>query len=154
MNPLNDLVEYGSDFEFGTDNADEMHVEFTVNMGIVPTYSVNLPQRQGRSPGKELTKTAYYELVKDYVSSCTIRIARGYFALCLLKGFMCMLSGKRVDTRTGHLNEETILSVLFDRDTLENLNFDLIDPSDALTNFRHNMSFAKTTGFKPVERLE
>lgn len=153
MNPLNDLVEYGSDFEFGTDNADEMHVEFTVNMGIVPTYSVNLT-KTGKVSRKELTKTAYYELVKDYVSSCTIRIARDIFALLPVKRVYVHAVGKKVDTRTGHLNEETILSVLFDRDTLENLNFDLIDPSDALTNFRHNMSFAKTTGFKPVERLE
>ena len=46
MNPLNDLIEYVSDFEFGTNNADEMHVEFTVNTGIVPTYSLSLKNRE------------------------------------------------------------------------------------------------------------
>lgn len=152
MNPLNDLLEYGSDFEFGTDNADEMQVEFTVNTKIVPTYSLSLT-KTGKVSRNELTKTAYYDLVQDYVSSCTIRIARDIFALLPVKNVYVHAVEKRLDTQTGHIQDATILSVLFSRDILEALNFDLIDPSDALNNFKHNMKFAKTTGFKSVNRV-
>jgi len=152
MNPLNDLVEYGSDFEFGTDSADEMEVEFSVNLDIVPTYSLSLT-KTGKVSQKELTKTAYYELVQDYVSSCTIRVARDIFALLPVKRVYVHAVEKRIDTQTGHPAEVTILSVLFVRDILEKLNFDLIDPSDALSNFKHNMKFLKTAGFQPVDRV-
>ncbi|NLM12113.1 MAG: DUF4236 domain-containing protein [Clostridiaceae bacterium] len=153
MNPLNDLIEYVSDFEFGTNNADEMHVEFTVNTGIVPTYSLSLT-KTGKVSRKELTKTAYYDLVQDYVSSCSIRVARDIFALLPVNKVFVHAVEKRLDTQTGHFQDVTVLSVLFTRDILEKLNFGLIDPSDALNNFKHNMKFAKTTGFKPVDRIE
>ena len=152
MNPLNDLVEYGSDFEFGADNADEMEVEFTVNTDIVPKYSLSLT-KTGKVSRKELTKTAYYDLVQDYVSSCTIRVARDIFALLPVKKVYVHAVEKRLDTQTGYMQDVTVLSVLFTREILEKLNFGLIDPSDALNNFRHNMIFLKTAGFQPVDRI-
>lgn len=45
------------------------------------------------------------------------------------------------------------LSVVFNREVLNGLNFEAIDPSDAMKNFRHNMKFMKTKGFSPVERI-
>jgi hypothetical protein len=30
---------------------------------------------------------------------------------------------------------------------------EMIDPSDAISGFKNNMKFAKTTGFKAVERI-
>lgn len=152
MNPLDDLIGYGFDFEFGTDNADEMEVEFTANTEIVPNYSLSIT-KTGKLSRKELSKTAYYDLVQDFVSSCTIRIARDIFALLPVKRVYVHAVDKRIDTQTGHFKDVTILSVLFERDILENLNFDMIDPSDALKNFRHNMKFVKTQGFQPVDRI-
>lgn len=152
MNPLNDLLEYGGDFEFGTDNPDAMEVEFTVNTAVVPTYSLNVT-KNGKISRKELSKSAYFELVKDYVSSCTIRIARDIFALLPVKRVYVHVVEKRLDTQTGHFADVTVLSVLFEREILERLNFELIDPSDALNNFKHNMKFLKTAGFKPVDRI-
>ena len=35
-----------------------------------------------------------------------------------------------------------------------NMNFDLIDPSDAMANFTHNMKFLKTKGFQPITRIK
>jgi len=153
MNPLNDLLEYGSDFEFGTDNPEEMEVEFSVNAGLVPAYSLSLT-KTGKVSRKELSKTAYFDLVKDFVSSCTIRVARDIFALLPVKRIYVHAVERRLNTQTGHFEDVTVLSVLFDRDTLEKLNFDLIDPSDALNNFRHNMKFMKTSGLQPVDRLK
>jgi hypothetical protein len=153
MNPLDDLLDFGSDFEFGIDNPSAMEVEFTVKSStVVPTYSLSLT-KTGKLSRKELTKTAYYDLVQDYVCSCSIRIARDIFALLPLDTVVVHAVDNVVNTQTGHEEEITILSVVFKRDVLEGLNFELIDPSDALSNFRYNMRFLKTGGFKPVERI-
>lgn len=153
MNPLDDLLDFGSDFEFGIDDPSAMEVEFTVKSNtVIPTYSLSLT-KTGKLSRKELTKTAYYDLVQDYVSSCSIRIARDIFALLPLDTVVVHAVDNMLNTQTGHEEEMTILSVVFNRDILEGLNFELIDPSDALNNFRYNMKFLKTAGFRPVERI-
>ena len=38
-------------------------------------------------------------------------------------------------------------------ETIEKLNLDMIDPSDSMRNFIHNMNFKKTSGFTAVERV-
>jgi len=153
MSPLDDLLEFGSDFEFGIDDPSAMEVEFTVKSStVVPTYSLSLT-KTGKLSRKDLSKSAYYDLVQDYVCSCSIRIARDIFALLPLDTVVVHAVDNVVNTQTGHEEEITILSVVFKRDVLEGLNFQLIDPSDALKNFKHNMKFLKTAGFKPVERI-
>jgi hypothetical protein len=153
MNPLDDLLEYGSEFVFSADDGTVMEVEFKVKSEqIVPKYSMSLT-KTGKMSKKELTKTAYYDLVQDYVCSCAIRIARDMFALLPLKTVVVHAVDDIINTETGHQENATILSVVFERDVLNGLNFANIDPSDAMNNFIHNMKFLKTSGFKPVERI-
>ena len=85
--------------------------------------------------------------------SCAIRIARDMFALLPLTIVVVHAVDNILNSETGHHEDATILSVVFERDTLNRLNFADIDPSDAMNNFRHNMKFLKTSGFKPVERI-
>jgi len=153
MNPLDDLLEFGSDFEFGADNSSALEVEFRVKSDtIIPTFSLSLTQT-GKLSKKNLTKTAYYELVQDYVCSCAIRIARDMFALLPINTVVVHAVDDMLNTETGHKEDITVLSVLFNRDVLSGLNFESIDPSDAMNNFRHNMKYLKTAGFKPVEKI-
>jgi len=49
-----------------------------------------------------------------------------------------------VNTKTGHLEEQPILSVIFPPQTIERLNLETIDPSDSMLNFVHNIKFTKT----------
>lgn len=153
MNPLDDLLEFGSDFEFGTDNPECIQVEFVINAeNSIPKESLSLT-KTGKLSCKNLTKTAYYDLFQDYVCSCCIRIARDMFALLPLKNVVVHAVHNKLDSSTGHNEEITVLSVNFDIETLNSLNFELIDPSDSLCNFEHNMKFLKTTGFKKVDRV-
>ena len=47
----------------------------------------------------------------------------------------------------------TVLSVEFERDRLEIAEKSKITPLDILQEFRHNMKFTKSYGFRPVERI-
>jgi len=153
MNPFDDLLEFGSDFEAGADNGNALEVEFRVKAeAVVPDYALSLTPT-GKLSRKALTKTRYYELVQDCVCSCAIRIARDVMALLPVHQAAVHAVDRVVNTATGHPEDVTVLSVVFDRPQLNALNFERIDPSDALKQFPHQMNYARTSGFKPVERI-
>lgn len=153
MNPLDDLLEFGSDFEFGADDPDTLEVEFRVKSEtVVPTFSLSLT-KTGKVSKKDLTKTAYFDLTQDYVCSCAIRIARDMFSLLPLDKVIVHAVDTMLDTTTGHSEDITVLSVIFEKEKFKSLNFEFIDPSDCLSNFEHNMKFLKTAGFKAVPRI-
>lgn len=153
MNPLDDLLDFGCDFEFGAYNKDTLHVEFRVKSEVtVPTESLILIQT-GKLSIKKLSETAYYDITQDYVCSCALRIARDMFVLLPLKNVVVHAVDTILNTSTGIHEYITILSIVFNKETLNNLNFESLDPSDSMVHFIHNMKFAKTSGFKAVDRV-
>ena len=132
VNPLDDLLMYGSNYEFGTDNAKKIEVEFNVNVAALAEAK------------KSMSIIEYNFLLQDYVCSVCIRIARDMFALLPIRNTIVhtVLDGK------------TILSVDFDRQNLSRVKFGYIDPSDTLEQFNHNMNFDELNGFSPVNNLE
>lgn len=131
VNPLDDLLVYGSNYEFGTDDPKRIEVEFSVNKNALSEAK------------RELSNTEYNLLLQDYVCSVCIRIARDMFALLPIRNTVvhAVLDGK------------TIVSVNFDRQNLSKVKFGYIDPSDTLGKFRNNMDFNVNTGFTPVSNL-
>ena len=132
VNPLDDLLMYGSNYEFGTDDAKKIEVEFNVNVNALAEAK------------RSMSNSEYNLLLQDYVCSVCIRIARDMFALLPIRNTIVhsVLDGK------------TILSVDFDRQSLSKVKFGYIDPSDTLQQFKHNMDFNETNGFTPVSNLE
>lgn len=64
MRPVDDLLDYGSDFEFGTDNPNSMEVEFRINAhNMLPDANV---------VGVE----TYEQIYKEYVCVSSILILR------------------------------------------------------------------------------
>lgn len=119
VNPLDDLLDYGTNFEFGTDDPDKIEVEYTVNTDV-------LTQAQ-----KTMNRQDYHDLLEDFVCSLSIRIARDMFALL------------PVNHTVVHaiMNDQNVLSVDFDRGTLSRIKFGYIDPSDTIKKFDYNMKF-------------
>lgn len=132
VNPLDDLLDYGSEFTFGTDDPDRMEVEFVVNADALSGAKVSL------------LRAEYNVLLQDYVCSTAIRIARDIFALLPVQETL-------VHAR---LRDDTILSAAFDRATMDKLRFGFLDPSDTMARFTANMNFSDASGFSPVDRLE
>jgi hypothetical protein len=128
VNPLDDLLPFGSSFEFGTDNPKMIGVEFQV--------------RESDVMPKDLSKVAYYDLLLDYVCSVTLRVARD------------MLSLLPVDNVVVHAveGENTLLSCVFDRERMATIPFSSADPSSVITRFEHQMNFSPLKGFMPIEQ--
>ena len=153
VGPFDDLLEYGSGFEVGTDDPKVMQIEFQVKSdNIVPTQYPDM-KANGELVMKDFTKSAYYELVQDYVSSTMLRVARDTFALLPVQYVLIHAVDKILNPATGNDEEVTIASVKIKRDALATLNFERIDPSDCLESFESNVKFKKTTGYAPVDRV-
>lgn len=151
--PLDDLLEFGSGFEFFIEEPNWLEVDFDVNTNSVVPNESKVLTRTGKVSTKKLSKTSYYDLQQDYICSCSLRIARDMFALLPLEYIVINALEKRLDTSTGKFEKVVVLSVKIDKNTLNTLNMDLIDPSDSMSNFKCNMNFKKTTGLGKVNRV-
>lgn len=152
--PFDDLVEYGSEFEIGTDDPGVLEVEFVINSEeTIPEKVLSLTET-GMLSEKQMSATMHYELLQDYVCSTMLRIARDSFALLPVKKVVVHASDIVVNTATGNDEQQTYVSAVFDRAAFDNINFERIDPSDTVGSFKCNMDFKKTKGFKPVEKME
>ena len=131
LNPLDDLLDYGENFEFGTDSGDRIEVEFVINEAALTSASESMRRRD------------YLLLLQDFICSVSLRVAGDMFALL------------PVDHVLVHtvLEGDTVFSVDFDRANYSKLNFSFIDPSNTATKFRSNMSFDEKKGFSPVNPL-
>lgn len=124
INPLNDLLDYGTGFEFGTDSSLKMEVEFQIN-----SANVDIPHNS----------TEY----QDYVCSVAIRVARDIFALLPVQNVIVHATN----------NGNDILSVRFDKKTFSELKFNFIDPSNTIEKFRFVMDFDEVNGFQNIKRI-
>ena len=153
VGPFDDLLEYGSGFEVGTDDPKMMEIEFQVKSDdIIPTQYPDM-KASGEIVMKDFSKSAYFELVQDYVSSTMLRVARDTFALLPVQTVIIHAVDKVLNPATGNDEEVTIASAKIKRDAMATLNFERIDPSDCLESFESNVKFKKTTGYSPVDRV-
>lgn len=105
VNPFDELIALGSEFECGTDNPMKMFVECKINAdAVLEEYKADK------------------EIYEDYVAGLALKAARDIFALLpLWQVEVTALEG-----------EQTVLNVKFQRDSFETLNFDKLDASDTI----------------------
>lgn len=152
--PMEEISTFGSEFEFGSDNGDALVATFNVKIkDVVPKIGFK-KNESGKISEFELKGSQYNDLAQDYVCSCAIRIAREVFALLPIDIVIVNAEDNVFDSSTGNQRDATILSVLFVRSGFDNINFELIDPSDFVDRFKANVNFTKTNGFKEVKEIE
>lgn len=120
---------------------------------VIPEQSKSLLQ-SGRLSQKNIPKGKFFELYQDYVCGVVLRVANETFAVLPVNEVVVTAIDDVLDTKTGHIEEQPIVSAFIPRQTIRNLNRDRIDPSDSLKNFIHNMDFGRTRGFAPVKEVE
>ena len=106
INPYEDLLDYASDFNFGTDESTEMHISFKVV--------------------SELINTDDKDLYEDFVCGCVIRVARDTFALLPVEKVFVEVSDET----------NTLFECCFEKNTFEKIKFSYSDPSDIVNKFK------------------
>jgi len=153
MHPFDEILDYGSDFNIGTDIPNILEVEFHAKTDkVVPNHVLEIT-KTGKLSSKKMTKTMHYDIAQDYICSCVLRTAREVFALLPIESVVIHVVDK-VQPIIGDEYEDTVLSVLIDRKRFEQISFSGIDASDTIEMFKCNMNFKKTGGLKPVKRVE
>lgn len=111
MCPGDDLALYSGDFEYGTNHPSYIEVEFSAH------------------PEHILSNGTTGVLLKEFMCGIAIRVARDLFALLpILKTLIHV-----------EINDITVLSVCFDRNTLEQINFKGVDAVSIVNEFVHLM---------------
>ena len=110
--------------------------------------------KSGKLSTKAMPVGRFNELHQDYVCSCALRVGRELLAILPDDLVIVTALDNVLNSSTGHMEEQPILSVAFSRLTVDGLNLETIDPSDAMRNFVHNMSFKKGAGFSAVPALD
>lgn len=155
FNPFEDLQEYGSDISFDV-NAEKVSVDFYVHSeDVIPNTTKKLLRKGVEVKEDQLPPSRFNEIYQDYVCSCILKIAKETFQLLpTVNEVQVNAKGSLMNSATGNFEEQTIVSVNINRPKLDELNFDLLDPSDSMSNFEHKMDFKKNEGFKPVQDLQ
>ena len=120
---------------------------------VIPTEIKSL-LKSGKLSTKAMPVGRFNELHQDYVCSCALRVGRELLAILPDDLVIVTALDNVLNSSTGHMEEQPILSVAFSRSTVDGLNLETIDPSDAMKNFVHNMSFKKGAGFSAVAALD
>jgi Protein of unknown function (DUF4236) len=149
--PLEELEEVGSELEVGLSRPYCVEAWFKANSSDdLPTETLSLTPT-GRLSRKKMPPGRYWALYQDHVASAAFRVGREIFALLPVPFVLVHVSTPTIDRSTGRRSDAVVLSVVFEREAFSKLDFEHIDPSEVLSQFGHEMSFKKTTGFCPVE---
>ncbi len=152
FNPLADLSDLGSRINI-TFLDDFIDVDLVVKSDeVIPKIDYKLTS-MGKLSKKNLSKTRFNEIYQDHVCSCLIRVSNEVLAYLPVKELRVNALANMLNSSTGHLEIQPIVSVLVVRETIDSLNMNKIDPSDSLVNFNHNMKFSKTKGFTPIKKV-
>ena len=150
--PFEDLKYYGSSFDISV-SQDYLVINFNVNSpDIIPTVVKTLTSTNKLSV-KKMPQSKFNELYQDYVCGCVLRSGREIYSLLPVKLVIIHAIGELLNSKTGYIENQPILSIAIPPTTLEKLNFDFLDCSDSMSNFVHNMNFSKTKGFAIVDKL-
>jgi hypothetical protein len=154
LNPFSEIANLVSGLSFSiAEESSVIEVEVHVHGNDIVPNEIKSILQSGRLSVKKMPKGAFNELYQDYVCICVLRVANEVFSIAPDGMTIVTAVDELLNSKTGHLEKSPILSVNFARETLSRLNMNKIDPSDAMGNFIHNMSFKKTTGFQIVNQI-
>jgi len=156
LNSFEEIANLGSSLHFAVHHANLLECGLKVNgrQGI-PSEMKSLTTA-GKVSVKAMPKTHFYEIYKDYVCACVLRVAREVLALLPIDTLLVTASADELCPRTGQIVEQPILSVAIPRAGIAHLNFDHLNPSDAMENFLHRGDFKmarKTDTFETITPL-
>ncbi|WP_130907293.1 hypothetical protein [Pseudomonas sp. Sample_16] len=152
--PFTEIAHLGSGIELIVHESGLVEARLAIHGTHVIPSEIKSLLKSGKLSTKAMPIGRFNELHQDYVCSCALRVGRELLAILPDDLVMVTALDNVLNSSTGHLEELPILSVAFSRNTLDSLNLDAIDPSEAMKNFVHSMAFKKTQGFSAVVALD
>lgn len=156
LSPFAELSELGSSLNFRIHTPQLLEVIVKVSGEQAIPSEIKSLTSSGKVSAKAMPKGRFHEIYQDYVCGCVLRVAREVFALLPVETTIVTALADVFDSRTGRTTEQPILSVAMPKGTLKKLNFNLLDPSDAMENFLHRGDFKasrKSGAFAPITPL-
>ncbi|MFJ5235316.1 hypothetical protein ACIP86_00945 [Pseudomonas neuropathica] len=154
VDPFTDISHLGTSINFSIAETGILECTLSVHgIKVIPQEIKSLLQ-SGKLSVKKMPISKFNELLQDYVSSCVLRVGQELLSILPERLVIVTAVDSLLNSATGHLEDQPILSVALARETLFKLNMQSIDPSDSMKNFVHTMNFKKTTGFMPVDKVD
>jgi len=152
--PIYDIIsEYGSSLNT-TFHDEGIEIDFFINTDDVVPKEKKTLSNKSEVIINPYTNTERNLIIQDYVCSMILRISRETLNLFKFDNVLVHAIQSKINSATGNYEDVTIVSVLINRNQFENINIEMIDPSDCLSqNFDCRMNFNKTKGFTPVKNI-
>lgn len=141
LTPFTELSNLGSALSFRIHSPKLLEVLVKVNGQQAIPSEVKSLTATGKVSTKAMPRARFHEIYQDYVCGCVLRVGREAFAVLPIETILVTASADLFDSRTGCTSEQPILSVVLRRTPMRSLNFNRLDPSDAIENFLHRGDF-------------
>jgi len=156
FSPLREISDLGSLIHFTVHNSSLIECKMKVNSTKTIPTEVKALTTSGKLSVKAMPKGRFHEIYQDYVCGCMLRVAREVFAMLPVETMLVTASADLLDSRTGHITVQPVLSAAMPRAVINRLNFEHLDPSEALDNFSYRGDFKATRKsgvFQPITPL-
>lgn len=153
MNPFEEIGVLGSALHFTVHSRSVLEASLKVSGKQAIPAEIKSLTASGKLSVKAMPRVRFQEIYQDYVCSCALRVAREVFSLLPVDFLLLTASAELVDPGTGKSGDQPVLSVVFGRDQLDAVDFEHIDPSDAVERFQHRgdiKASRKLEAFAPI----
>jgi hypothetical protein len=151
-----DLLNLGIGIDVTFNSSQRLLVELVCAPEQVIPYLVHTVTPTGKLSEKNMPRTLHQEIYQDHVCSAMLRVARECFAVLPID-FLLLNCMAEIGVKTGAEKKlAPIYSVQMHRQRFEGLDFQALDPSNAIADFPHRGDFKasrKAGAFSAVEPL-
>lgn len=145
------LLEFGSFYRLVELDMKEnqLIIDVMLNLDEVVCSTTYALQKDGLElKEKNMSDSDYHLLQQDYCCSLALRVARELLDFSArLESVAIRCYRMEVDTASGRDRESKIMAVGVERNWLQSVDLDRLDPSDAVCSLEHEMSFTQKHGF-------
>jgi hypothetical protein len=156
LSPLGEITDVGSLMHFTVESTKLIGCELKVNGSQAIPPEVKALTASEQVSVKPMPKARFHEIYQDYICGCMLRVTREVLAMLPVDAVLITASAQILDPSTGRTSEQPVLSAVMPRTIISRMDFDRLNPADAMENFLHRSNFKATRkagAFQPITPL-
>jgi hypothetical protein len=156
LSPLGEITDVGSLMHFTVESTKLIGCELKVNGSQAIPSEVKTLTASEKVSVKPMPKARFHEIYQDYICGCMLRVTREVLDMLPVDAVLITASADILDTSTGRKSEQSVLSAVMPRAIISHMDFDQLNPADAIENFLHHSNFKATRkagAFQPITPL-